>query len=162
MYTLLNKGTKETVTFKDDALLTELKVHFPDQNKHFYNFINKKILTEKIFSNIQFSITHHTYDPVKTEALVKSKLGGFKGIPKNDSPIKHEPNYNQWILINTQNGKHCAFNNLAAVARAINVQYAYLYNGVNKHPVFAIGKYRFSRNTKLESMHVFDLLADVL
>ena len=162
MFTVLNKGTKESHTIKDTELRNTIESMFPDQNKHFYNFIQTKIIKEGYFSNIQFTITHHTYDPVKTKALVNSKLGGFAGVPKNDSPIKHEPNYNQWLLVNTQNGKNCAFNNLSAVARAINVQYAYLYNGVNKHTVFAIGKYRFSRNTTLESTHVFDLLSQVL
>jgi hypothetical protein len=162
MYSLLNKGTQEQHSFEDKLLDKELDIHFPDQNKHFYAFIKKKILTEKFFNNYQFTITHNSYDPIKTQSFVKSKLTSFKGIPKNDTPIKHDHNHNQWLLLNTVNGKNCVFNNLAAVARAINVQYSYLYNGVCKHSVFAIGKYSFSRNTKTEKMHVFDLLAEVL
>jgi hypothetical protein len=162
MYTVLNKGTQETYTFNDNDIREQLATLFPGENKHFYTIIMLKITKEKYFNNYQFTITHNTYSAEKNKIAVNKKLHHFAGVPRNDTPVKRDSNHNQWMLVNSQNGKSCIFNNLAAVARALDVQYVYLYNGICHHPVFAVGKYRFSRNTKLERDHVYDLLVDVL
>jgi hypothetical protein len=149
MFLVLNKSDNTTHKVKD--LLTELQELFPNQNKHFHNLILSRLNVNKIWNNNQFTITLDSYSPEKIQALVKKTLISFKNIPKNTSNVKRDTNYNQWLLFNSQNGKHCVFNNLAAVARAINVDYAYLYNGICKNSVFNVDKYRFSRNTIYES-----------
>ena len=163
MFTILMKDSKKANTIQDGKIDETIQELFPKQNKHFYNFIKTKITTFRYFNNNQFTITHHTYDPNKNEALIKKKLVGLnKDIPTNQHQIAHERNYNQWMLLNSENGKCCIFGNLAALARAINVDYQYLYNGIIKNSVFPIGKYRFSRNSESEKSHCLNLLVDVL
>ena len=162
MFNVLIKDTKETLQIQDGKIGETIEELFPKQNKHFYNFIKTKITTFQYFNNNQFTITHHTYDPTKAEAIIKKKLSGFVGVPANKHKVMHERNYNQWMLLNSENGKCCIFGNLAALARAINVDYVYLYNGIINNSVFPIGKYRFSRNSESEKSHCLSLLVDVL
>ena len=163
MFTILNKITNEThpVTNIDD----ELRIIFPGQNKHFYSFIKARLTSATYWNNNQYTITNPIFDPTKHEAIVSEKLHRMeldKSVPKNRTPIKKQAMYNQWFLFNAMTGKSAMFNNLAALARCINVDYQYLYQGILKNTVFAVDKYRFSRNTMLEKDHCMSLLADVL
>jgi len=161
-YVVFNKGTKGDVTIPDSQLINALQIIFPDENKWFYTVILKRIQTDHIWCNNQFSITRTSYAPGGKSSVMHRKLKGFSGAPRNNSPITVEPIHNEWLMFNVENEKTCSFGNLAALARAIDVRYSYLYAGINTHSVFAIGKYRFSRNSKLEKNHVLSLLVDVL
>lgn len=163
-YLVFNKGTKGDVNIPDSQLIDALHIIFPDENKWFYTVILKRIQKEGVWGNNQYSITHSSYETrlMKPAYSWHRKLKSFGGAPRNNSPITVEPIHNEWLMFNVENEKTCSFGNLAALARAIDVRYSYLYAGINTHSVFAIGKYRFSRNSKLEKNHVLSLLVDVL
>ena len=162
MFTVLSKADNTTYPIQDNMLLTELKKIFPDESKNFYEAIKARIITLRYWKNFQFSIIHDTYDPSKVSAIVKTKVSHIKNVPHNRSTVKIDRNFNQWILFNTENGKSCVFFNLAEVARCMNIDYQWLYQGICKHTVFQIDKYRFTRNSTTEKIHTNDLLAEVL
>ena len=162
MFTVLSKADNTTYPIQDNMLLTELKKIFPDESKNFYEAIKARIITLRYWKNFQFSIIHDTYDPSKVSAIVKTNVSHIKNVPHNRSTVKIDRNFNQWILFNTENGKSCVFFNLAEVARCMNIDYQWLYQGICKHTVFQIDKYSFTRNSTTEKIHTNDLLAEVL
>ena len=160
MFTVLNKEDNTSHVVND--LKKEIEILYPKGNKHCHNYIMAKIAKDLIINTPKFTLMSDAYNPTNISKVVSKGLVAFKNVPKNKSKVKNSKNYNQWIMMNSLNGRSCIFNNLAEVARCINVDYQYLYSGINNNSVFEIGKYYFSRNSMSEKDHVMYLLSEVL
>ena len=164
MYTIVDLKDNKSRMFEDGQLLEELKKIFPSDKKNlkFLEWIKAHISLHRYWKNFQFSIKHNSYDPTKFHSIVKGKLTTLKNIPHNNSAVKRDRNFNEWILCNTTNGKMCIFYNLAELARCMNIDYQYLYQGISKHTYFDVDVYRFARNTNSEREHCLNMLSEVL
>jgi len=127
-------------------LMTELKNHFPNGNKGFYNHIYNRISSSPRtpYNNDFLKIERIDYKPTEKE-IWKEK------VKKNNNLDRGKYiNYNEWIIYNKKTNKGQTFTNPAALARELNISYSFLYTSIRSLNEFTIENFIFTRIITLE------------
>ena len=133
---------------------------FPEQTEAFHRWLAWRVSDVVFyFKNQQYEIWKNGYNPELQEQRIRQlDLGNA---PKNDSRIE-DYIQSQWIFINTETGKFCAHDNLAALARILNIKYGWLYSRLIKFGFIQLGKYQIARSIMSVKNYALAILEDVI
>lgn len=159
-FTVTNKMTNEVVKLTTETALRKfIAENFTQTVPRFHAYLFERI------ARTQFPFQNATFLIEQSNAVgepKRFKLPG-KDIPKNaKTEISDRKKINEWIVFNEVTGKYAAFTNLAALARALNVAYTYLYQRVRFAHSFAFSGIVITHSTKSESMYYYEKLSEIM
>jgi len=145
-YKITVKNTEESYVIEQHQLMTELKNHFPNGNKGFYDHVYNRISgsPRTPYNNDFLRIERIDYKPTEKE-IWKEEVK-----KNNDLERGMKINYNEWIIYNKKTKKGCTFTNLSALARELDINYSFLYNSIKFSNEFVIQDFIFTRIITLE------------
>ena len=145
-YKVTVKTTNESYVIEQHQLLNEIKNHYPEANKAFYDLVYNLCVNRPRTPYAGTTIRIERTDFVPLD----KKIADLELGPNSNFECGKNVNYNEWIMLNKKTKKSYAFTNLAALARTLNTNYAKLRNNIIYSNVFVIGDYVFTRVTTLE------------
>jgi hypothetical protein len=150
-YEVVNNNTKEVVRYDDRGLIIFIKTVFPEGNTKFWNYLyTKRLKNSRIpYVNGIFTITCLNNKIKKHKNL--NFASKFNLEPNENPNACSKKRYNQWTIFNKNTGMYETFHNLAALARSLNLKYAWLYSNIRYKTSFELKDYIFTFNTTLES-----------
>lgn len=143
-----------------EDLMLFIKENFPNGTEGFYKYLYNRITTNKTpYDNLVFKII----PPKATVTLKRPKINWSQEYPENSAPeVGAKTVINEWTVYNKKNDKSASFASLAAIARAFNLSYSFLYNGIKKNNLFVVDNFIFYRNTILESIHYAEKIKELI
>ena len=143
-----------------NELMNFIKEQFPHGTQGFYNYLHNRLSTSKIpYDNLNFKII----PPKAIVTLKRPNIQWSQEYPENSAPeVGAKTVINEWTVYNKKNDKSVSFASLAAIARAFNLSYSFLYNGIKKNNLFIIDNFIFYRNTILESIHYAEKIKELI
>lgn len=158
-FSITDKLSDEIVEVTEAGLLATIKEMFHEANSQFHSFLFNRILNS---ANTPFNNERYTIRCTNPKAL-KHKTLNTKGLPASETlDIGQKRLYNEWIMFNLKTGKNHAFHNLAALSRALNINYTWLYTHVANVNTLKIGHCTITRASVLEKEYYQIKLNEVL
>lgn len=159
MYQVINKVTNETSEMQLKAVMNVVKEIFPKSGPSFHNFMYTRIslLRTMPYENDFIKIINLDAKPSKKQ------VPKFPELPANeDLKIGNKRTINTWFVYNDNSDKCAEFPNLAALARAFDIDYSYLYRNITGGHSFKLGKFTISRTFVLEREFYDERIKDIL
>ncbi len=160
MYKVVFKSDPNNpIEFPETHLPVFIKEQFPKANKGFYAHILKRIVGSKIpYRNDIMTI----FMPKAITELKRPTLN-LGDVPSNKAPNAGANKlHNEWVVYNKKNNKSDSFTSLAAVARAMDIDYAFLYNHIKYNNCHSLGNFIFYRSSSNQAIYYAEKIKELL
>ena len=152
--------TEITISDKDlEKLIPEL---FPESTPNFHKFIYQRIVSSPNtpYNNGRLTITATSYGTRKIKKLPRWDASVPASLDRDQVGTKKL--HNEWIMFNSKTEKSYAFTNLSALARALDIDYSWLYSRVAFVSSFKFKHFILTRSSQLEKDFYSDRLNEIL